>query len=63
MNFYVNGNKLDITLENEKTVGDVLKGFEEEAEKNDATTVSIELNGNVIDAEKLDEAFSQELSE
>ena len=32
MNFYVNGNKLDITLENEKTVGDVLKGFEEEAE-------------------------------
>lgn len=63
MNFYVNGNKLDITLENEKTVGDVLKSFEEEAEKNDATTVSIELNGNVIDAEKLDEAFSQELSE
>lgn len=63
MNFYINGNKLDITLENEKTVGDVLKGFEEEAEKNDATTVSIELNGNVIDAEKLDEAFSQELSE
>lgn len=63
MNFYVNGNKLDITLENEKTVGDVLKGFEEEAEKNDATTVSIELNGKVIDAEKLDEAFSQELSE
>lgn len=63
MNFYVNGNKLDITLENEKTVGDVLKGFEEEAEKNDATTVSIELNGNVIDAEKLDEAFSQELRE
>lgn len=63
MNFYVNGNKLDITLENEKTVGDVLKGFEEEAEKNDATTVSIELNGNVIDAEKLDEAFSQELNE
>lgn len=61
MNFYVNGNKLDITLENEKTVGDVLKSFEEEAEKNDATTVSIELNGNVIDAEKLDEAFSQEL--
>ena len=63
MNFYVNGNKLDITLENEKTVGDVLKGFEEEAEKNDATTVSIELNGNVIDADKLDEAFSQELRE
>ncbi len=63
MNFYVNGNKLDITLENEKTVGDVLKGFEEEAEKNDATTVSIELNGKVIDAEKLDEAFSQELNE
>ena len=33
MDFFVNGEKLDITLQDEKTVGDVLKAFEEECQK------------------------------
>ena len=28
MEFYVNNEKIDVQLENEKTVGDVLKSFE-----------------------------------
>ena len=48
MEFYVNGEKIDITLENEKTVSDVLKSFEAEASKNDATTIGIKLNGENI---------------
>ena len=33
MEFYVNGTKIDVELENEKTIGDVLRGFEEECAK------------------------------
>ena len=28
MDFYVNGEKIDVKLEDEKTIGDVLKSFE-----------------------------------
>ena len=38
MEFYVNGTKIDVELENEKTIGDVLRGFEEECAKSNATT-------------------------
>lgn len=54
MEFYVNNEKLDVTLENEKTVGDVLKSFETECEKNGATTVHIVLNGKNIQADEVD---------
>ena len=54
MEFYVNEEKIDITLENEKTIGDVLRSFEEEASKNDATTIGIKINGSSIPAEEFD---------
>ena len=41
MELFVNGEKIDITLEDEKTVGEVLKSFEKEAEKSEATTIGI----------------------
>ncbi|MBQ0051734.1 MAG: hypothetical protein KBT11_06690 [Treponema sp.] len=63
MEFYVNNEKLDIVLENEKTVGDVLKSFEEECAKNNATTVNITLNGTVIDAEHFDSACQEEIKD
>ncbi|MBQ6780389.1 MAG: hypothetical protein IJP62_04070 [Treponema sp.] len=62
MELFVNGNKLDITLENEKTVGDVLRSFEEECAKNNATTVSIMLNGTNIDADSFDTAAQTPLA-
>ncbi|MBP5251148.1 MAG: hypothetical protein J6Z17_01905 [Treponema sp.] len=59
MELRVNGNKIDITLENEKTVGEVLKAFENEAAKNNATTVSIKLNGNDVSADGFEEACKE----
>ena len=63
MELFVNGNKLDITLENEKTVGDVLKSFEEECAKNNATTVSIILNGTIVNADAFDSAAKTPLAD
>lgn len=63
MEFYVNNEKLDIILENEKTVGDVLKSFEEECAKNNATTINIVLNGKNIGAEEFDSIFDEPLKE
>ena len=61
MQFYVNGEKIDITLENEKTVSDVLKSFEEEAAKNDATTIGIKINGESVPAGDFEKVVGQEL--
>lgn len=63
MELYVNGNKIDITLENEKTVGDVLRGMEEEFAQNEATTISIVLNGCKIEADAFDKAAEEPLSD
>lgn len=63
MEFYVNNQKLDITLENEKTIGDVLKSFETECSKNNATTIHITLNGNNIDATAIDSVCEMPLEE
>lgn len=63
MTVVVNGNNIDITIENEKTVGDVLKGLEEEFSKNDATTISITLDGTKIEADAFDSAAATPLSD
>ena len=63
MEFYVNKEKLDITLENEKTVGDVLKSFEAECAKNNATTISIILNGRNIGADEFDSVSGEPLAD
>lgn len=59
MEFYVNNEKIDILLEDEKTVGDVLKAFEQECAKNNATTINITLNGKNIGAEEFDSIFNE----
>lgn len=63
MELFVNGEKIDITLEDEKTVGEVLKSFEKEAEKSEATTIGIFLNGKKILADDFDEASKTPLEE
>ncbi len=63
MEFYVNNEKLDVILENEKTVGDVLKSFEAECEKNKATTINITLNGKNIGADDFESIFDEPLKE
>lgn len=62
MELKVNGKKVDITLETEKTVGDVLKAFEAEAAKNNATTVSITLNGQPVTASGFDTTITRPIT-
>lgn len=59
----VNGQAVDITLEDEKTVGDFLKSFEEAIEQEEATTTGISLNGKVIEAEEIDSIQETPLSD
>ena len=59
MELRVNGQKIDITLEGEKTVGQVLKAWESEAAKNDATTISIKLNGKDVSADDFEKAIQE----
>lgn len=56
MELFINGQKLDITLEDEKTVGDVLRSFEENAAQNHCATVGIHIDGKQINAEDFDKA-------
>ena len=63
MEFFVNSQKIDITLEDEKTIGDVLKAFETEFESNNATTTGIKLDGKVVGAEEFDEISKKELTD
>ncbi len=63
MQLKVNGQAIDITIENEKTVGDVLRAFEKEAAKNDATTVGISLNGKEVASADFDTILSEPLTE
>ena len=63
MKVSVNGQAIDITLENEKTVGDILKSFESEMEKNDATTVKIVLDGKEIASNEFESILNKELTD
>ncbi len=63
MDFYINGGQIDVTLEGEKTVGDVLRSFEMTCEQNDTAVTGILLDGKKITAEIFDEAARQSLSE
>lgn len=55
MDFFVNGQKVDITLEDEKTIGDILEAAEKNFAQNDATTIGITLNGEKIPADGIEE--------
>ena len=61
MDFYVNGDKIDVQLEDEKTVGDVLKSFEITCEQNNAAVIGIIVDGKTITADIFDEESKKEL--
>jgi len=63
MEFYINGNKVDVSIENEKTVGDVLQSFAQECENNNAAVIGIKVDGKQITAEIFDETSKEALSE
>ena len=53
--FYINGQKVEVQLENEQTIGDVLKSFEKTCEENDAAVIGITVDNKQITAEIFDE--------
>lgn len=61
MEFYMNDEKIDVTLENEKTVGDVLKSFEITCEENNAAVIGIKINKENITADIFDEVSKKNL--
>ena len=61
MDFYVNGDKIDVQLEDEKTIGDVLKSFEITCEQNQAAVIGIVVDGETITADLFDEVSKKEL--
>lgn len=63
MDFLVNGQKLDITLQDEKTIGDVLKQFEISCEQNKLATIGISLNDRIVTAEEFDEVSKHPIEE
>lgn len=62
MEFYVNNEKIDATLEDEKTVGDVLKSFEITCEQNEAAVIGIIIDGQNITADIFDEFSKKDLA-
>ena len=61
IDFYINGQKVDVQLEDEQTIGDVLKSFEKTCEENQAAVIGINVNGKQITAEIFDEEAAKPL--
>ena len=61
MDIYINSEKVDFTLENEKTVADILNAFEHECEKNDAAITAVHIDGEALCAENTDAVYNRPL--
>ena len=61
ISFYINGDKVEVQLENEKTVGDILHSFELTCEENNAAVIGNTVDGKAITAESFDEESQKEL--
>ena len=57
MDFFVNGQNFDITIEDEKTIGDVLKSFQIYCDENDAAVIGIKINENLVTADNFDDVI------
>lgn len=62
MDIYINNEKVDITLEDEKTLHDVLVGIETEIAKENGTIVSVYVNDVQLQADDLDVHFQDDIS-
>jgi len=58
----INGERADIVLEDEKTLGDALAALDEWLQGSGSRLSGVAINGETLDAEGLDRAFGLELS-
>ena len=61
MKIEINGQPLTFTLENEKTIGDILNALEKQFEENESTIIEIVLNGKNVTADEIDSLSSREI--
>jgi len=61
INFFINGQKIDVQLEGEQTIGDVLHSFELTCEENKAAVIGICVDDKQITADIFDEESAKPL--
>jgi len=61
--FFINGQKVDVQMEQEKTIGDVLVSFEKTCEENESAVIGIIIDGKQITADIYDEEIQKTLGE
>ena len=61
--FFINGQKIDVKIEEEKTIGDVLKSFEATCEENQAAVIGIEVDDKTVTAEIFDDISKNALTD
>ena len=59
--FYINGQNVEVQIEDEETVGDVLKSFEKTCEENEAAVIGITVDGKQSTADIFDQEAAKEL--
>lgn len=59
--FYINGQQVDVQIEDEQTIGDVLKSFESTCEENEAAVIGITVNDKQITADTFDDEAAKPL--
>ena len=62
IDFFINGQKIDVQIEDEQTIGDVLSSFEKACEENQAAVIGIAVDGKTITAETFDDEALKPLS-
>ncbi|MBC6713833.1 hypothetical protein [Treponema sp. Marseille-Q3903] len=62
IDFFINGQKIDVQIEDEQTIGDVLSSFEKTCEENQAAVIGIAVDGKTITAETFDDEALKPLS-
>lgn len=62
MNFYINNEKADITLENEKTLGEVFDSFKNFLNKNKMVMTGVSVDGKYINIRKLTDESKKSLA-
>lgn len=60
--FYINGQQVDVSIEDEETIGDVLHSFEQICEENEASVIGIVVDGRKITAETFDDEAEKRLT-
>lgn len=63
MNIKLNGQKLELKLENEMTIGDVLGSIEEACRQKQNTITQVCANGKELNLNELDDLFQQPIKE